>query len=107
MITEYMDYCIICGRPNVEKHHCLKGNKQRRLADEDELILPLCKEHHTGIMSVHNLKELNILCEIIGQLAFEREYLINRQILPFDDSHDEISEEAREAFRSRYGRSYL
>jgi hypothetical protein len=69
--------------------------------------MPLCPEHHTGNMSVHKKKELNILVEIIGQLAWEREYLINRQILPFDDSHDEISDEAREAFRTRYGRSYL
>lgn len=103
MITEYMDYCCICGRPNAEKHHCLKGVKQRHLADEDGLILPLCKEHHTGIMSVHSLKELNVLCEIIGQLAWERDYLIKKTELPFDD----LSEEAREAFRSRYSRSYL
>lgn len=107
MITEYNDYCIICGKPRTDMHHCLKGHKQRHLADEDELLIPLCQDHHTGNMSVHNTKELNILVEIIGQLAWEREYLINRQLLPFDDSHDEISQEAREAFRSRYGRSYL
>lgn len=103
MITQYNEYCIICGRPNVEKHHVLKGVKQRHLADEDGLILPLCKEHHTGIMGVHNHKELNVLCEIIGQLAWERDYVINQTQLPFDD----LSEEAREAFRARYGRSYL
>lgn len=107
MITKYNDFCIICGSPTVERHHCLKGVKQRHLADIDGLIIPLCKEHHTGNMSVHNKKELNVLCEIIGQLAWEREYLINRQLLPFDDAHDEISDEAREAFRSRYSRSYL
>lgn len=106
IITNYPAYCLICGKP-AEAHHIFKGNKQRKLCDEDLIIMPLCPEHHTGNMSVHQTKELNILVEIIGQLAWEREYLVNRQILPFDDSHDEISEEAREAFRSRYGRSYI
>ena len=102
MITKYNDYCLICGTP-AEHHHIFKGVKQRKLSDEDGLIIPLCKEHHTGNMSVHNKKELNILVEIIGQLAWERDYAINQTQLPFDD----LSEEAREAFRHRYGRSYL
>jgi Zn-finger protein len=104
MITQYDSYCLICAKPKDDIHHCLKGHKQRHLADEDGLMIPLCRECHE---QVHKKKELNILVEIIGQLAWEREYLINRQILPFDDSHDEISDEAREAFRTRYGRSYL
>lgn len=103
MITKYNNYCLICGSPTVEHHHIFKGNKQRKLSDEDGLIIPLCKEHHTGNMSVHNKKELNILVEIIGQLAWERDYVINQTQLPFD----EISEEAREAFRQRYSKSYL
>jgi len=104
MITKYNEFCLICGRPKNNMHHIFKGQKQRALADEDELIIPLCLEHHTtGNFSVHHTKELNILCEIIGQLAWERDYLIKKTELPFDD----LSEEAREAFRSRYGRSYL
>ena len=54
-------------------------------------------------MSVHMKKEMNVLCEIAGQLAWERQYLINKYQLPFDD----LSEECREAFRKRYGESYL
>lgn len=103
MITKYNDYCIICGKPRTDMHHCFKGNKQRHLADEDELVIPLCQEHHTGNMSVHNKKELNVLVEIIGQLAWERDQLISNQELPFDD----LSEKVREDFRYRYGRSYL
>ena len=97
MITEYNDYCIICGKPRTDMHHCLKGNKQRHLADEDELLLPLCREHHEGNMSVHNKKELNVLAEIIGQLAYEKKKCAGR-----------LGEAAaRESFRIRYGRSYL
>lgn len=103
MITEYNDFCIICNKPRMDMHHIFKGVKQRRLADEDGLVIPLCQEHHTGNMSVHQRKELNILCEIIGQLAWERNTLIEMQEIPFDD----LSRSVREEFRQRYGRSYL
>ena len=102
ILTNYSKYCVICGKP-AEMHHIFKGNKQRKLADEDSLIIPLCQEHHRGNMSVHMKKEMNVLCEIAGQLAWERQYLINKYQLPFDD----LSEECREAFRKRYGESYL
>lgn len=100
MITKYNDFCIICGKPKQDTHHIFKGHKQRHLADEDELLLPLCREHHEAI---HQKKEMNVLCEIIGQLAWEKEYITEHTALPFDD----MSEEARDAFRYRYGRSYL
>ena len=100
MITKYNDYCIICGKPRQDIHHIFKGHKQRHLADEDGLMIPLCREHHEA---VHQHKELNVLCEIIGQLAWERDYISEHSSLPFDD----MTEEAREAFRYRYGRSYL
>lgn len=97
MITEYNDFCLICGRPNAEHHHCFKGVKHRTLCTEDELLLPLCKEHHTGNMSVHQKKELNVLCQIIGQLAYERDRCAEGYGV----------EAARESFRLRYGKSYL
>ena len=100
MITKYNDYCLICSKPKNDMHHCLKGVKQRHLADEDGLIIPLCRECHE---KVHKHKELNVLVEIIGQLAWERDQLISNQELPFDD----LSEAVREDFRTRYGRSYL
>lgn len=100
MITKYNDYCLICGRPKDDMHHCLKGHKQRHLADADGLIIPLCRDCH---IKVHKEKEFNVLVEIIGQLAWERDQLISNQELPFDD----LSETVRENFRIRYGRSYI
>ena len=97
MITEYNDFCIICGRPRTDTHHIFKGHKQRHLAEEDQLLIPLCQEHHTGNMSVHQRKELNVLCEIIGQLAYEKKKCA--------EGYGEAA--ARESFRIRYGRSYL
>lgn len=103
IITKFDELCVICNRPATDHHHCLKGVKQRSLADEDGLILPLCREHHQGNLSVHNTKELNVLCQIIGQLAWERDYLIKKYELPFDD----LSTECRAAFMERYSKGYI
>jgi hypothetical protein len=100
MITKHENLCLICSAPAVDRHHCLKGVKQRRLADEDDLLIPLCRSCHE---QVHKRKELNVLVEIIGQLSWERDQLISNQELPFDD----LSEAVREDFRIRYGRSYI
>lgn len=96
MITEFNEYCIICGKP-AELHHIFKGVKQRSLCTEDELLLPLCPEHHRGNMSVHQKKELNILCQIIGQLAYEKQK-VYEGMLPA---------EARIDFIARYGKGYI
>lgn len=109
ILTKYPDYCLVCGKP-AEKHHIFKGNKQRKLADSDLLIMPLCYEHHRGNMSVHMKKEMNVLCEMCGQLAWERKYLADK--LASDEklghqSAEDWMDEAREAFRQRYGESWL
>ena len=78
-------------------HHCFKGVKHRSLADADELLLPLCHEHHLGKMSVHKNKEMLVMSQIIGQLAYER-----------DKCADGYSvDAARESFLMRYGKAYI
>lgn len=99
---KYADYDIIDGKPNVERHHIF-GGPCRKLADEDGLWIPLTYEHHKGNMSVHHNKEMQVLSHIIGQQAWMMEYIIEQRGLPFED----IKEEAKEAFRKRYGKSYL
>lgn len=97
MITEYNRNCLICGKPRTDMHHCIPGNANRRLSDEDELVIPLCKEHHEGDMSVHKNKEMYVLSHIIGQLAFEKTQV----------SKGRTEQQAREDYRIRYGKSYL
>ena len=97
MITNYNDFCIICGRPRTDMHHCFKGNKHRNLADADELLLPLCHEHHLGNMSVHKNKEMLVMSQIIGQLAYERDKCAEGYGV----------DAARESFLIRYGKNYL
>ena len=101
MITNYNQFCLLCGSPAVDTHHCLKGVSKRHLADEDQLVIPVCRRCHEEIHQGY--KGLNIAVEIIGQLQYEKNYIAEKTELPFEG----IKAEAREAFRSRYGRSYL
>lgn len=98
MITEYNDYCIICGTRRTDMHHALGGNTKRHLSDEDGLLLPLCHEHHLGNMSVHKNKEMMVMSKIIGQLSWEKECVAKNGV---------TESVAREEFRRRYGESFL
>ena len=84
-------YCAICDQPNAEIHHLVFGVANRRLADEDGLVMPVCRNHHEFF---HNNARVS---KIIGQLMFERDRCAEG-IEP---------DKAREIFRARYGRSYL
>ena len=94
MITNYTDYCIICGKPKTDVHHLIWGNSKRRIADADAITCPLCREHHE---MMHNKKEMQAMSHIVGQLFYER----NKCAMGM------TPEEAREEFRSRYSISYL
>ena len=93
-ITDYTDYCIVCSRPRTDLHHCVFGNAKRRLADADNLLLPLCRDCHE---KMHNVKEMQVMSHIVGQLFYERN-MCAAGLKP---------DEAREEFRKRYGISYL
>ena len=93
MITEYANYCILCGRPKEHIHHCVFGVAKRKLADQDGLTMPLCDSCHRAI---HQGK-MQTLSKIIGQLLYERNKCAEGMTV----------EEARESFRRRYFESYL
>ncbi len=93
-ITEYTKYCTLCGRPTSESHHLLYGGAIRKLADDDGLYIPICRECHNEI---HNNGTAGKLSKIVGQLAYE----LN------ENAHKGDIKDAREKFRTRYGRSYL
>ena len=99
---KYAKYDIIDGTPSVERHHIF-GSFNRDKATEDGLWVPLTPEHHRGKMSVHNNKEMQALSHILGQYAWMFHYLVEQKELPFED----IRQEAIEAFRQRYGKSYI
>ena len=94
MITKYEDYCLICGKPRTDVHHLVYGTSNRKLADQDGLTIPLCREHHE---MMHNDKAMMVMSHIVGQLFYERNYVaVGSEV-----------DHAREHFRYRYGKSYL
>ena len=104
IITDYLDICAICGRPRSDIHHILEGVGKRHLSDSDKLLLPLCIAHHNQSgLSVHQNKEMKVLCHIIGELAWEREYLADR----LEKYEPNGKEESKIAFHRRYGQNYI
>ena len=76
----------------LELHHCIYGNANRKLADEDGLTVWLCVEHHKGTNGVHG-KNGNEISTYLKQLAEKR--------------WCEFYNKTTEQFIKRYGRSYL
>ena len=100
IITEYTENCLLCGKPNAVQHHLIFGNSSRGLADEDELIIPLCNECHTSgllISRIHDNPCAEKLSKMLGQMAYEKHLVADGK----------SEKQARECFRKRYGRSFL
>lgn len=108
IMTEYEQYSVFSGTPTTTRHHCVFGRGLRKLAEQDGIWIPVTDAEHNmspkgTINQIHGNPAAEHLSKIAGQLAFERNYLIDKYELPFDN----WGEEAREAFRCRYGKSYL
>ena len=107
-VTEYNKYSAFSGTPAECQHHLIFGNGLHKLADEDGLIIGLLnKEHNMSpngtINQVHDNPAAEHLSKMLGQAIWERNYLIDKFELPFDD----LSLECRIAFMKRYGKSFL
>lgn len=106
-VTDYNQYSAFSGAPAECQHHLIYGRGKHNLSDEDGLVIGLLnKEHNMSqngtIEQIHGNPAAEHLSKIAGQLAWERNYLIDK----FGD-YDELSSECREAFRKRYSISYL
>ena len=110
IITNDLKHCLISFSPNVQMHHVIEG-KNRKLSDEDGLIVPLSPTLHNEGQKpipgercdVHHCKNMSVLMHIIGQQAWMMNYIIERYELPFEG----IKEEAKYEFMKRYGKNYL
>lgn len=92
IVTEYTDICLFCGRPAECEHHLIFGNGLRKLADGDGLKVPSCNKcHNMGQINdrIHDNPMAEKLSKMLGQAIWESRY------------------GDREAFRKRYGKSYL
>ena len=100
IVTKYNHNCLLCGRPLEATHHLIGGTSKRKQSDQDGLTIPCCNDcHNMGDLSrrIHGNPMAEAMSKIIGQLAWEKRAVAEGQ----------TEEEAREAFRKRYGESYL
>ena len=79
-----MTPCRLCGRPSTDTHHLMDGYN-RRLAEEDGLVMRLCRNCH---VRVHADADLRNSLKAEAQRIYERTH-----------SHEE--------WMQRYGRNYL
>lgn len=49
-IIDNSEKCFFCDSLyNIERHHCIHGTANRRLAEEDGLWINLCRRHHSEV----------------------------------------------------------
>lgn len=106
-VTEYEQYSVFSGIPTNTHHHLLFGRGIRNLAEQDGIWIPVTDAEHNmsskgTINQIHGNPAAEKLSKMAGQLGWERNYIIDK----FGD-FDELSQEAREAFRRRYNISFL
>ena len=84
--------CFICHKTEgLHKHHCIYGTANRKLSEADGLWVWLCAEHHNmSNEGVHSNHPFDVMLKKYAQKVWELHTL-----------------EGREAFRRRYGQSYL
>lgn len=100
--------CAVCGRTATCEHHLIFGYGKRPLCDKDKLVLDLCDYcHNMGNQAIHGNASAETLSKMLGQALWEQK-AIDRVFETFDvDLVKYAHEEARQAFRERYGRSWL
>lgn len=100
IVTKYNDYCLFCGKPREVNHHLVYGKGNRTLAEKDGIKIPCCNDcHNMGdiLNRIHGNPMAEAMSKMIGQLAWEKMSVAKGM----------KEDEAREAFRARYGESYL
>lgn len=106
-VTEYTEISAFSGRPAEARHHLVYGRGIRELAEADGLWIPLTNAEHNmspdGIpYQIHGNPAAEKLSKMLGQAIWEKEYYRHyNDLFKFDE---DIS---REAFRKRYGQSWL
>ena len=83
------EVCVICGNPNIQRHHIIGGTANRRISDKHKYIIPLCMEHHTGGNGIHRNRGMDLRWKELAQMHFEKH------------------KGTRQDFINEFGKSYL
>ena len=100
ILTDDKESCYFCGKPADCEHHLIFGNSDRNLADKDGIKVPIC--HHCHTLSklqyhIHENPMAELLSKMLGQAVWEKQKVSEGYSL----------EDARNAFRKRYRKSWL
>lgn len=119
LLTKYMDVSVFSGLFATCKHHLIFGQygALRNKADKYGLWIPLTDDEHNmsakgNTNHIHGNSAAEKLSKMLGQVAWEKNYLaeklanVNRDGLD-DQSVEEWYDESREAFRKEFGISFL
>lgn len=111
ILTEYEDISAFSGKPRENIHHLIFGRGLRELSDSDGLFIPLTDDEHNcsskgTIYQIHDNPAAENLSKMLGQVAWEKEYLAKELEKQGYDKED-ILDKARTSFMARYGRSWL
>jgi hypothetical protein len=88
--------CYVCGYPYVELHHVYFGNPSRAISDREGATVYLCREHHQGLSGVH------------GDPSHRLDKALKEEAQRRWEAREGLEgEEAHEAFRAVFYRSYL
>lgn len=113
ILTEYNCICFFCGRQAEGEHHLIFGTAGRELSDKDGLKVPVCNNcHNIGdkLHRIHDNPMAERMSKIIGQLAWERQWILKDAVHDPDGEDEAQALEvriARKEFMRRYGKSYL
>lgn len=90
IIDPNTERCFLCQRVRpLEAHHIFHGTARRRLADEDGMIVHICRECHQKVHEAPD-GELDRLLKIFGEEMWLMHY-----------------EKTSDDFIKRYGKNYL
>ena len=111
ILTEYEDISAFSGKPKECFHHLCFGVGMRELSDSDGLWIPLQNAEHNcsskgTIYQIHDNPAAEKLSKMLGQVAWEKEYLA-KELEKHGYDIDDIKDEARTHFMARYGQSFL
>lgn len=112
ILTDYEDISVFSGSPAQCIHHLIRGRGLRELADADGLYIPLTNSEHNmssngKTYQIHDNAVAEKLSKMLGQKAWEENYLADKLAKITEETNEEWRAEAREAFRRRYGQCYL
>lgn len=90
--------CFLCGQYEMTETHHIFGGPNRRLSDEDGLVVYLCPYcHNIPPNGVHYDANAMKKLRQVGQEAYEKKRV----------AEGLSADEARKEFMQRYGKNYL